>query len=190
MLYSTGPYYPNASAPFKYTYPAPGYAYSYTYDETAKTGNIGDLGEYTGGALGDFTVSADNQSLDFANYKSYGHGANFAVLRPAPQEDYHFDSLPSGLNGAVWLGVMPGTSLDGFAGNPLVIHFTSANQVYVTRTYDVDTDAEKRRLFEFSVNGLTGTINGIGDFVIDADANTIVFADFPGAGSVTCKRIQ
>lgn len=190
MLYSTGSYYPNPDAPFKYTYPAPGYAYSYAYDERSKTGRIDDLGEYTGGALGDFAVSADGQRMDFANYKSYGHGAGFVALRPAPQEGYGLRELPPGLNDTVWMGVIPGTSLGGFAGNPLIIHFTSATQVYVTRTYDVDTDMEKQRLFEFSVNGPEGTIIGIGAFAIDATANTIAFADFPGAGGVTCKRIQ
>jgi hypothetical protein len=190
MLYSTGSYYPNSSVPFKYTYPGPGYAYPYTYDETAKTGSIGDLGEYTGGALGDFTISPDNQRLDFTDYKRYGHSASFITVRPAPQGGYQFSDLPPGLKDTVWMGTIPGTSLGSFTGNPLILHFTSASQVYVTRTYDVDTDAEKQRFFEFSVNGLKGTIGGIGNFTIDATANTIAFADFPGAGSVACKRIQ
>jgi hypothetical protein len=188
MLYSTGGYYQNST--FAYTCPAPGYAYSYTYNPAARTGRIADLGEYSGGDLGGFTVSADKQSLDFANYKSYGHGANFVTLRPAPAAAYRFDSLPSGLANTVWLGTIPGTSLGGFSGNPVIIHFTDGAQVYVTRTYDVDTDAKKRRLFGFSVSGPAGTINDIGGFAIDAAANAITFNNFPGAGKTVFNRIQ
>jgi hypothetical protein len=195
MLYSTGSYYPAPGAPFRYRYPAPGYAYSYTYDAAAGTGSVAGLGEYPGGGLGDFTLGPDNQSLNFTDYKGYGHSAGFATLRPPPAGAYRLDSLPAApgaadLAGTVWAGTVPGTSLGGFSGNPVILHFTGDSTVYVTRTYDVDTEEEKRRLFSYSLDGETWTIAGIGSFNLDAGAGALSFADFPGAGGLVCGRIQ
>ncbi|MDR2500361.1 MAG: Ig-like domain-containing protein [Treponema sp.] len=195
MLYSTGAYYPYAGHPFKYTYPAPGYAYSYTYNPDAKTGSIDDLGEYSGGSLGRFRIDGDNQTLVFPDYKSYGHGADFKTLRPAPSPARQFAALPSparpsDLNGTVWTGTAAGSAIGGYAGTLVIIHFTSASQVYVTRTYDVDTEEEKQRLFTFALRDGLWTIEGLGTFTLNAAAHTIAFGEASGLGSMVCVRVN
>jgi formylglycine-generating enzyme required for sulfatase activity len=187
MLYSTGSYYPYAGYPFQYTSPAPGYAYSYTYDSSQKKGRISSLGEYSGGDLGDFTITADNQSLDFTNYKSYGHGADFETLRPARDKGYVFGAVPANMGGTIWMGTAPGTSLGGFTGNPVIIQFNDNGTAYITRTYDVDTEAKKKRLYTLTRSGDTGNIEDIGSFTIDP-AGTITVANFDGS-PITFSRI-
>jgi hypothetical protein len=191
MLYSTGAYYPYSGYPFKYKYPAPGYAYSYAWNPQTKRGSIADLGEYSGGGLGSFRYFADTETLYFPDYKGYGHGADFKTLRPAPAAGYRLEPLPAGLNGTVWAGTIPGTAIGGYTGSLVIIHFTASDQVYVTRTYDVDTDGEKQRLYTFSAGGAAGTINGIGGFTINSAGNAIVFPQFPFTpGNAVFDRIQ
>jgi hypothetical protein len=195
MLYSTGAYYPYEGSPFRYTYAAPGYAYSYTYNPLTKSGRINDIGEYTGGSLGDFIITADNQNLYFSNYKSYGHDADFVTLRPAPAEGYSFSPLPdvlqpSDVRDTLWAGTAPGADFGTWTGSLIIIHFTSESGVYVTRTCNVVTGQEKQRFFTFSLTGAAGNIGGIGDFTIAGAEGTLTFADFPGAGNVVFSRIR
>lgn len=195
MLYSTGPYYPYSGYPFHYNYPAQGYAYSYTYNPATKRGSINDLHEYNGGPLGSFKYQPEKEMLFFPNYKGYGHGADFKTLRPAPAAGYSFRSLPPGLHGTIWQATVPGTGFGDYDGYLVLLHFYNnadyPNKVFVSRTYDVDTDAEKQREYSFSVSGAAGTITGIGGFTIDASANTIAFPSFPGIpGNTVFERIQ
>jgi hypothetical protein len=212
MLTSADGYYPFDGSPFQYTCPAQGYAYSYTYDPAAKTGSIKDLKEYTGGGLLAFEIPPDRRYLHFPNYKGYGHSADFAALRPPPPDGFTFTrTLPASpsateLAGTIWMGTIPGTDItptDGTAPapgidparHPIVIYFDSATRAYITRTCDVDTEAEKQREFGFTCTAGTGIIDrGIGAFTVQSAANTITFAAFPGSEgspvSVTLERIR
>lgn len=187
LLYSISDYYPYEGYPFHYTYPAPGYAYSYAYNAERKTGNIGDLHEYSGGALGRFAISGDSQTLTFPNYKSYGHGAEFTTLRPAASAGYGvITPLPASpqvadMDGTVWLGTVPGNAPGG-QGNLVILYFyAETSSVYVTRTWDIDKDSaeDTRRKFEFSVNSGGGNIPGVGAFTFNGAKDRITFAAFP-----------
>jgi uncharacterized protein YjdB len=189
MLYSVGGYYPYQGSPFQYNYPAQGYAYSYTYDSAKKTGYIKDMGEYSGGDLLAFEIPPDNQDLYFPNYKSYGHSANFTTLRPAPAGGYTLAPLPgspsaANMTGTLWKGEISGTDFGGIAPgkHPVFIYFDTAAHAYITRTYDVDTTAEKLREFSYTCVDGTGTINNdVGTFTVQSAANTLTFTDFPAA---------
>jgi hypothetical protein len=192
MLTSCGGYYPySEGSPFRYYYPAQGYSYPYTYDPEKKTGHIYDnMQEYGYGLLG-FSLPPDNHDLYFANYKSYGHSADFFAVRPPPPGGFVFEkTLPAApsaadMAGSVWMGEISGTDFGGIAPgkHPVIIYFDSDTHAYITRTYDVHTEKEKRRKFGFSCANGAGVIDhGIGAFTVQSAANTITLENFPGAG--------
>ncbi|MDR0552269.1 MAG: hypothetical protein LBG72_09720 [Spirochaetaceae bacterium] len=209
-LYSAGAYYPYSGYPFLYTYNTPGYAYSYTWKPGAKSGSINDLGEYQGGHLGSFKLREKSGESDaelyFPNYKGYGHGADFNRIRPAPAGGFEYGALPPTLVNTVWMAEIPAAARTvpagaaapggGAGGGSLIIlafvkYDDTPAQAYITRTWNTVTEAQKRRVFDFSVDGTAGNIEGIGNFtVVDGGSDSVSFEDFAGEGSLRFTRIN
>jgi hypothetical protein len=189
MLTSCGGYYPYQGSPFQYNYPAQGYSYPYTYNPETKIGHIYDNRQEYGNGLLEFSLPPDNHDLYFANYKSYGHSADFFAVRPPPPGGFTFNKTlsdsPSAANmtGTAWMGEISGTDFGGIVPgkHPVIIYFDTATRAYITRTYDVDTDAEKKREFSYTCVDGEGSINGVGTFTVQSSQNTITFIDFPTA---------
>jgi hypothetical protein len=87
------------------------------------------------------------------------------------------------MQGTVWAGTIPGADFGGVepGRHPVFIYFDSASHAFITRTYDVNTDAEKLREFKYDcVNG-SGTISdGVGDFTLSSPG-TLRVLEFPVA---------